>query len=174
MNQDIICEGSNNLRNLPCVNTVDTLHTLHFLSSPRRSKRQGYLHYVKGQIRQVGRVFYKTRVDIFVVANDYNEKTGTTHVKFRLLFDNKAFREVANQTVDDIVDSIPLRPELLFELFPFHIVFSRKLDVRSLGPGLKAVLPSAIGQNLVGLFSLERPLANFTWDDVSIIRIKRL
>ncbi|GFS20173.1 soluble guanylate cyclase 88E [Elysia marginata] len=132
-----------------------------------RSKRRGYLHYVKGQIRQVGKVFYKTRVDIFVVANDFNPETGTTHVKFRLLFDNKAFRDLASQVVDDIVDSIPLRPELLFDLFPFHIVFSRKLDIRSLGPGLKAVLPTAVGQNLAEIFTLERPLTSFTWEDVS-------
>ncbi|XP_055900175.1 soluble guanylate cyclase 88E-like isoform X1 [Biomphalaria glabrata] len=140
--------------------------TKNGLTLTYRSRRKGFLHYVKGQIRQVGKVFYNTRVDIFVVANDFNEKTQTIHVKFRLLFDNKAFREVSNHVVDNIVDSIPLRPELLFELFPFHIVFSRKMDIRSVGPGLRAVIPSAVGKNMVDLFSLERPLTSFTWEDI--------
>ncbi|KAH9513754.1 Soluble guanylate cyclase 88E, partial [Bulinus truncatus] len=139
--------------------------TKNGLTLTYRSRRRGFLHYVKGQIRQVGKVFYNTRVDIFVVANDYNEQTQTIHVKFRLLFDNKAFREIANHVVDNIVDSIPLRPELLFELFPFHIVFSRKMDIRSVGPGLRAVIPTAVGRNLVDLFTLERPLSGFTWED---------
>lgn len=143
--------------------------TKNGLTLTYRSRRRGFLHYVKGQIRQVGKVFYNTRVDIFMVANDYNEDTMTTHVKFRLLFDNKAFREVAAHIVDNIVDSIPLRPELLFELFPFHIVFSRKMEIRSVGPGLRNVIPTALGKNLVDLFNLERPLTNFTWEDVSTI-----
>nr|ACC95433.1 soluble guanylyl cyclase beta-3 subunit [Lymnaea stagnalis] len=140
--------------------------TKNGLTLTYRSRRRGYLHYVKGQIRQVGKVFYNTRVDIFVVANDFNDLTQTSHVKFRLLFDNKAYREVANHVVDNIVDSIPLRPELLFELFPFHIVFSRKMEIRSVGPGLRAVVPKAVGKNMCDLFTLERPLTSFTWEDV--------
>ena len=39
-----------------CTNESSTGLTLHY-----RSKRKGFVHYVKGQIRQVGEVFYKTK-----------------------------------------------------------------------------------------------------------------
>ncbi|PVD33577.1 hypothetical protein C0Q70_04834 [Pomacea canaliculata] len=54
--------------------------TLHY-----RSRRKGFVHYVKGQIRRVGELFYSTKVDIFVVGQHFNKDDNTTHVTFRLL-----------------------------------------------------------------------------------------
>ncbi|KAK6191017.1 hypothetical protein SNE40_002767 [Patella caerulea] len=134
--------------------------TLHY-----RSKRKGFLHYVKGQIRQVGKMFYNTKVDIYVITEEVVD--DMVHVVFRLLFDNKAFKEGTVSCSDSIVNNIPLNSESLFELFPFHIVFSRYLEIRNVGSGLAAVMPRLVGAKLFTVFSMSRPLVDFTWDGVS-------
>ncbi|XP_070198807.1 soluble guanylate cyclase 88E-like [Littorina saxatilis] len=76
--------------------------TLHY-----RSRRKGFVHYVKGQIRRVGELFYNTKVNIYVV-DEVENADHTVHVKFRLLFNNVAYRDNNRLTVDSIVDNIPL------------------------------------------------------------------
>ncbi|XP_076471523.1 soluble guanylate cyclase gcy-31-like [Babylonia areolata] len=135
--------------------------TLHY-----RSRRRGFLHYVKGQIRRVGELFYNTKINIYVVDEVEHPEDGTIHVKFRLLFDNIAFRDANRKTADGIVDNIPLRSELLLELFPFHLVFGRKLEIRSAGVALLAVMPDVVGRLLPDIFSLTRPLTKLSWEEV--------
>ncbi|KAL8614430.1 hypothetical protein ACOMHN_007766 [Nucella lapillus] len=87
--------------------------TLHY-----RTRRKGFVHYVRGQLRKVGEVFYKTDVDITVVSQK-ESNDGAQHVVFQLDFDNSAFMQFADHTEDSIVDAISLKAEILFELFPF-------------------------------------------------------
>lgn len=63
----------------------------------------------QGQIRRVGELFYSTKVDIFVVGQHFNKDDNTTHVTFRLLFDNVAFKDTRKAYEDSVVDNIPLR-----------------------------------------------------------------
>ncbi|KAL8609065.1 hypothetical protein ACOMHN_033658 [Nucella lapillus] len=134
--------------------------TLHY-----RSRRRGFIHYVKGQIRRVGELFYRTKINIYVVDEREDTEDGTTHVKFRLLFDNIAFRDVNRSTADGIVDNIPLSSELLFDLFPFHLVFGRTMEIRSAGTALAAVIPGIVGKPLQDVFFLTRPLTKLRWED---------
>lgn len=60
-----------------------------------------------------------------------------------------------------------IRSELLFELFPFHVVFSRSMEIRSVGSALAAVIPDAVGRKLTEMFFLARPITQFTWEEVS-------
>ena len=64
---------------------------------------------LQGQLRRVGELFYNTKVDIYVVEEAENPEDNTIHVKFRLLFNNVAFRENNRASVDSVVDNIPLR-----------------------------------------------------------------
>ena len=57
----------------------------------------------------MGELFYNTKVDIYVVEEAENPEDNTIHVKFRLLFNNVAFRENNRASVDSVVDNIPLR-----------------------------------------------------------------
>ncbi|XP_067655948.1 soluble guanylate cyclase 88E-like [Haliotis asinina] len=142
-----------------CENENKSGLTLHY-----RSRRKGFLHYVKGQIRQVGKVFYNTKVEIYVISEEIVK--DRVHVIFRLIFDNTAYRESLKVTDDNIVDNIPLRSEVLFELFPFHIVFGRNMGIRSTGSGLGAVMRDVVGKNLTAVFGLRRPLVDFTWQSI--------
>lgn len=147
-----------------CTNESTTGLTLHY-----RSKRKGFVHYVKGQIRQVGKLFYKVEIIIDVVSLEVQE--STTHVVFRLHFENNAFKEELVKQQAFASNSLPLNSSVFFNLFPFHIVFTRSFEIRGIGSGIAAVFPSAKGQKLHALFSLTRPLIGFNWDMVST-RIK--
>ncbi|XP_053385203.1 soluble guanylate cyclase 88E-like [Mercenaria mercenaria] len=129
--------------------------TLHY-----RSKRKGYVHYVKGQIRQVGALFYNTKVDIDVISEE--ESDHMTHVVMKLHFDNTAYKDT-QENKDDFSVNLPLNADVFFELFPFHIVFNEQMEVRSVGNGLKAVFPDMVGQIVTDVFTIVLPLVPFSW-----------
>ena len=60
--------------------------TLHY-----RSKRKGFVYYVCGQIKAVGRVFYDTPVEIEIVSME--DSIDTSHVVMQLSFNNTAYVE---------------------------------------------------------------------------------
>jgi guanylate cyclase len=98
----------------------------------------------------------------------------TTHVVFQLHFRNDAFiQSQSNANISmhsaahDKVASLQIKSEIFFELFPFHIVFKRNLDIVSVGEGLTKVLKHAEGESIKDVFQLVRPLISFTWDSVS-------
>lgn len=134
--------------------------TLHY-----RSRRKGYVSYVKGQIRQVGRLFYNMKINIRVT-NESNVGE-LLHVVMRLNFDNSAYLE-RYFTIDHITESLPLRSDVFFALFPFHLVFNRQLTVTSMGASLVIVMPYIKAKGLADYFKLIRPLVNLTWDSVSM------
>lgn len=135
--------------------------TLHY-----RSKRKGYVNYLKGQIRQVGKQFYNTDVKIEVVSEE--ETDNLTHVILKLFFDNTAYIERLYKTTD-AAERLPLRSDVFFQLFPFHMVFGKDLLIQSAGEALKAVMPKIIGQALDDKFSIVLPLIQLTWQTVSLI-----
>lgn len=134
--------------------------TLHY-----RSKRSGYVHYVKGQIRQVGALFYNTKVDIDVISVE--EMDAVTHVIMKLHFDNTAYKNIQERR-DTYSENLPLSSDVFFELFPFHIVFNEEMKVRGAGHGLKAVFPDMIGQTVTNIFTIVLPLVSFSWSSVCI------
>ena len=140
--------------------TVNGL-TLHY-----RSKRKGYVHYVKGQIRQVGNLFYNTKVDIDVISEV--ERDNMSHVIMKVHFDNTAYQEIQERKKKEYAETLPLSSDVFFELFPFHIVFGEDMLIRSAGQGLKAVMPDVVGRNVTEAFSIVLPLVTFSWFSVSI------
>ena len=60
-----------------------------------------------------------------------------------------------------------LKSETFFELFPFHVIFDRKLVILSMGIALNSVINRFHGQFITQAFLLKKPLIDFTWDDVS-------
>ncbi|XP_033751645.1 soluble guanylate cyclase 88E-like [Pecten maximus] len=132
--------------------------TLHY-----RSRRKGFTNYVQGQIRQVGRLFYNTKIAIHVTSE--TSLGDLTHVVMRLTFDNTAYIKMF-RNIDHITESLPLRSDVFFELFPFHIVFNRQLQIKSIGVSLTAIMPYIKGKMLKEIFQLVRPLVDLTWDSI--------
>ena len=72
-----------------------------------------------------------------------------------------------HSSAHDQVANLDIKSEIFFELFPFHIVFKRNLDIVSVGEGLTKVLKHAEGESIKDVFQLARPLIAFTWEGVS-------
>jgi guanylate cyclase len=97
----------------------------------------------------------------------------TSHVVFQLHFRNDAFIQsqsnanISTHSADyNKVANLQIKSEIFFELFPFHIVFKRNLDIVSIGDGLQKAMKHAEGESLKDVFQLIRPLIPFTWDNV--------
>ncbi|XP_022082934.1 soluble guanylate cyclase 88E-like isoform X2 [Acanthaster planci] len=132
--------------------------TLHY-----RSRRPGYVHYVKGQLKSVGRLFYNLDVSVELVSEE--TRGDTTYVVFKLFFDNKEFVE-RDKNAYALEESEVMKASLFFDLFPFHIMFNRKMIIKNVGKSLLAVLPNLVGKVLTDVFELKRPLLNFTWENI--------
>ena len=104
----------------------------------------GYVHYVMGQIKCVASSFYGIDVDIELLKE---ESVGNTvHVIMHLRFDNSAF--LTEETAErDKMDELAIESDLFFEAFPFHILFTEDMIIKSTGHGLGNVMPSIEGMN---------------------------
>ena len=89
--------------------------TLHY-----RSKRRGFVYYTMGQIREVARHFYHKELQIELVREEV--LFDTVHVTFQLTFDNRAFTQ-ASLAMTREEKHLPIGASVLFEIFPFCIVF---------------------------------------------------
>lgn len=143
-----------------CDNETETGLTLHY-----RTRRKGFTYYVIGQLKQVGSMFYNIELDIEVLSQQ--EKGTLQHVIYRLSFANSAFKISTTETdASQIV--LPVRSDLFFDAFPFHIVFNSDFVIRSAGSSLLAVLPDCVGNNLKEIFKLTKPMVDFSWETVSV------
>ncbi|KAK2146584.1 hypothetical protein LSH36_596g01074 [Paralvinella palmiformis] len=135
--------------------------TLHY-----RSRRKGFLYYVLGQIRAVGEQYYNIDVKIDIIKKE--ETLDMTHVIMNLHFDNRAFGEdgAVGDERSDKLNNFELRSDIFFEVFPFHIVFSRGLIVQNAGAGLLAVMPDIKGESIDEVFMLIRPLVDFSIENI--------
>lgn len=145
-----------------CENEHQRGLTLHY-----RSRRQGYVRYVEGQIKQVGNDIYKQEVKVTVARKDSSK--GMVHVVLILEFDNRGYRRSDEASMIRIENTLPVRSTVFFEVFPFHIVFDRMLLVRSAGSGLISLHGKGlIGQSVDEVYTVVRPLVDFCWEQVQI------
>ncbi len=127
-------------------------------------------------------MFYNLDVVIDVLSEDL--EGDTTHVVFKLNFENTEFDKVvskSNASMTSIRKSqahseataLPIKSEIFFNLFPFHIVFKPSLEIISIGEGLNQAMTHSCGESIKDLFNLNRPLVSFTWDNVILISFIR-
>ncbi len=69
----------------------------------------------------------------------------------------------ASQFVDQ---QLPIKSEIFFELFPFHVVFNESMTIISLGEGLGRAMTHCQGESIKDIFNLVRPMVSFSWDNV--------
>ena len=61
---------------------------------------------------------------------------------------------------------LPVRSEIFFELFPFHLAFDRCLGIISLGVGLQRAIRNCMGESIKDIFNINRPMITLTWENV--------
>ncbi|KAK7068740.1 Soluble guanylate cyclase 88E [Halocaridina rubra] len=100
-----------------CENESSTGMLLHY-----RSRRRGYAYYTMGQITQVAKYFYDCPLEMELLQEEF--VFDTSHVTFQLTFDNRAFSNQVSLTLLREENVLPLKGNMLFEIFPFCILFS--------------------------------------------------
>ncbi|KAG1663194.1 Soluble guanylate cyclase 88E [Nymphon striatum] len=140
-----------------CENETEKGLTLHY-----RSKRRGFVWYVVGQIKEVGKHFYDIDIDVDVLTQEI--QNDTLHVKFQLNFNNTAFEGRSLKSKNLVLK--PVTASVLIKMFPFCIVFGNDLVINSLGSSLNRLVPSAIGKRINNAFDLKRPLILLTWTNI--------
>jgi guanylate cyclase len=118
----------------------------------------------------VGKLFYNIDVEIEVLSE--KQEMELTHVVFQLNFENAQFKKISttlgasDHHFQEIGSNLPIRSEIFFELFPFHVVFKRDLEILSVGESLKNAIKHVEGEGVRDVFNLVRPMMNFTWENV--------
>ncbi|XP_018579643.1 soluble guanylate cyclase 88E [Anoplophora glabripennis] len=141
-----------------CENETKQGLTLHY-----RSKRRGFVYYTMGQIREVARHFYHKEMKIELVREEL--LFDMVHVTFQLTFDNRAFT-LASLAMTREEKHLPISASVLFEIFPFCIVFGSDMIVRSIGNSLMVILPDLVGKKITNWFDLVRPLIAFKFGSI--------
>ncbi|KAG5877845.1 hypothetical protein JTB14_007241 [Gonioctena quinquepunctata] len=137
--------------------------TKHGLTLHYRSKRRGFVYYTMGQIREVARHFYHKEMKIELVREEV--LFDMVHVTFQLTFDNRAFT-LASLAMTREEKHLPISASVLFEIFPFCIVFGSDMVVRSIGNSLMVILPDLVGKKITNWFDLVRPLITFKFGSI--------
>ena len=59
---------------------------------------------------------------------------------------------------------LPIKAGVLFEMFPFCILFHEDLTVSCIGVALRQVMPGIVGKKVTAYFELIKPLIEFKFD----------
>ncbi|XP_058823747.1 soluble guanylate cyclase 88E [Topomyia yanbarensis] len=137
--------------------------TRHGLTLHYRTRRKGFVYYTMGQIREVARHFYHKEMKISLIKSDLLGETN--HYTFQLTFDNRAF-SLATLAMTREEKHLPISASVLFEIFPFCIVFGADMVVRSIGNSLMVILPDLLSKKITDWFELRRPLIAFKFQTI--------
>ncbi|XP_062716548.1 soluble guanylate cyclase 88E [Aedes albopictus] len=137
--------------------------TRHGLTLHYRTKRKGFVFYTMGQIREVARHFYHKEMEITLIQSDLLGETN--HYTFQLTFDNRAF-SLATLAMTREEKHLPISASVLFEIFPFCIVFGSDMVVRSIGNSLMVIIPDLLSKKITDWFELRRPLIAFKFQTI--------
>lgn len=85
---------------------------------------------------------------------------------FYLEFDNSAYTEAIEAQLERMQSSLPIKANLIFEMFPFCILFQKDLQVISMGVALQQVIPGLVGKRITAYFELVKPLIEFKFDQI--------
>ncbi|XP_019626495.1 PREDICTED: soluble guanylate cyclase gcy-31-like [Branchiostoma belcheri] len=134
-----------------------------------RSKRPGFLHMVRGLLKQLSKQFFEKDVKVEVLSEEVKleENAGVTLVHFRVHYDNTSTMLPAFKPPKNLNEVYPVKSKTFFKLFPFHIVFGRDMVIFKVGLALQEVLPELLGERVNDVFFVVRPQhIEFTWDNI--------
>ncbi|XP_053996813.1 soluble guanylate cyclase 89Db-like isoform X1 [Hylaeus anthracinus] len=137
-----------------------------------RSTRQGFTHYLMGQLYYIAKELYETDLIISVLESSNNiPGSRSVMVKFRIDFDNREYIAKNNRMKTPLGRELaPVSCTFLLRLFPFGVVINK--DMLLLGVGDKLLQAwggssSILNKHVTEVFKLRRPKGiSFTWGNV--------
>lgn len=83
-----------------------------------------------------------------------------------MTFDNKQKTIINSDLVREEARLPAVSSSVLFEIFPFVIVFGEDMVVQTIGRSLSQILPAMPGQKMSDMFDVVRPLIEFKFDNI--------
>ena len=146
---------------------VIPIHFISALSLQYRSKRRGFHFYVQGQLLEIGNKIYKKEIkQISVKLLKQEVLFDTVIVSYELTFDNTAYAGWAERQAMRKEQGLPIKAGVLFEMFPFCLLFHDDLTVSCIGIALRQVIPGIVGKKVTEYFELVKPLIEFKFDNI--------
>ncbi|KAG7211720.1 hypothetical protein KM043_010966 [Ampulex compressa] len=137
-----------------------------------RSTRQGFTHYLMGQLFQIAKDLYETDLQIRVLESS-NTIPGSRSVmvKFRIDFDNREYIAKNNKIRAPIGRELsPVSCTFLLRLFPFGVLMNKDMQILGVGDKLLQAWggsASILNKPMAEIFKLRRPKGiSFTWANV--------
>ena len=84
----------------------------------------------------------------------------------QMSFDNKTKAVVNSDLVREEARLPAVSSSVLFEIFPFVIVFGEDMVVQTIGRSLNQILPNLPSQKMSDIFDVVRPLIEFKFDNI--------
>ena len=146
---------------------VIPIHSISALSLQYRSKRRGFHFYVQGQLLEIGNKIYKKEIkQISVKLLKQEVLFDTVIVSYELTFDNTAYAGWAERQAMRKEQGLPIKAGVLFEMFPFCLLFHDDLTVSCIGIALRQVIPGIVGKKVTEYFELIKPLIDFKFENI--------
>ena len=153
-----------------------------FCCSPGRRGDEFLLHYhsqrdgleplVIGLVKAVARQYFKMEVRMELLTKKGDE--GSDHSVFAVQevahYEQSPMEEALRCSTPRVFPDQPLvTPEVFCKSFPFHVVFSRNMEILQCGSTLSVLLSGALQKdpNIYSHFTIDHPLIKFTF--VSIL-----
>merc|ERR1719245_1419777 len=129
-----------------------------------RSKRRGFQFYVQGQIKELSKNFATEikKLDIELKKQEVIFDTVVTY--YELKFENQGYITKLENEAKRKVDAMPIKASIIFEVFPFCILYNKDMEVTILGSALRQILSKNVGQGLGSFWELVKPLVEFKWE----------
>ncbi|KAL7063573.1 hypothetical protein AAHC03_01890 [Spirometra sp. Aus1] len=128
-----------------CASEYETGLTLQY-----GSRRKGYVHYTRGIVTGITKVFDQS-VDIEIVHQ------AESSAIFRLHYKGK--------TKSALDDRFRLPATVFFEIFPFCILLDRTLCIKTAGKGVLRVDSTLLKKKFSDCFVIYSPIIEFTWEN---------
>ena len=146
---------------------VIPIHFISALALQYRSKRRGFHFYVQGQLLEIGNKVYKKEIkQISVKLLKQEVLFDTVIVSYELTFDNSAYAGWSERQAQRKEQGLPIKAGVLFEMFPFCLLFHDDLTVSCMGIALRQVIPGIVGKKVTEYFELVKPLIEFKFDNI--------
>lgn len=92
---------------------------------------------------------------------DQEIKFDTIHVTMKLSFDNKSTERTSSALIREEARLPAVSSSILFEIFPFIIVFGETMVIQTIGRTLSQVLPQLMGLKINEFFDIVKPIIEF-------------
>merc|ERR1719348_982268 len=129
-----------------------------------RSKRRGFQYYVQGQVKELSKNFAQEIKKLEIELKKQEVVFDTVVNTFELKFENKGYEVMKQQQASRKDASMPVRAAIIFEMFPFCILYNSNMEVTVLGIALRQIIPKIIGKPLSSWWELVKPLVEFKWE----------